>query len=163
LCQVGYEQLAREPERELARLFAFLDLENEPNAVNYGDHATQALTAGRGDPHTVHTQRRPVDTSIAKWVHELAADPEKRAVATEIAAGLDADDVKLWGFERDQLLQPLAAAALAPQTKTPKQTGKRSYLLQRRIMLALKKDIRTRPHGKVVERVRYYCNVLLRE
>ncbi|MEY4582595.1 MAG: hypothetical protein RL701_7298, partial [Pseudomonadota bacterium] len=30
LCQVGYEQLAREPERELARLFAFLDLENEP-------------------------------------------------------------------------------------------------------------------------------------
>jgi hypothetical protein len=37
------------------------------------------------------------------------------------------------------------------------------FVMQRRIMLALKKDIRQRPHGKLVERLRYYCNVLLRE
>ena len=30
-------------------------------------------------------------------------------------------------------------------------------------MLALKKDIDKRPHGKLVRRVRYYCNVLLRD
>ncbi|KPK49849.1 MAG: hypothetical protein AMJ63_15815 [Myxococcales bacterium SG8_38_1] len=38
-----------------------------------------------------------------------------------------------------------------------------NYTLQRRIMLALKKDIHTRPHGKLVKRVKYYCDVLLRE
>jgi hypothetical protein len=30
-------------------------------------------------------------------------------------------------------------------------------------MLALKKDIDTRPHGKLVRKMKYYCDVLLRE
>jgi hypothetical protein len=30
-------------------------------------------------------------------------------------------------------------------------------------MLALKKDIHKRPHGKLVKRVKYYCDVLLRD
>jgi hypothetical protein len=30
-------------------------------------------------------------------------------------------------------------------------------------MLALKKDIHERPHGAIVKRLRYYCDVLLRE
>jgi hypothetical protein len=38
-----------------------------------------------------------------------------------------------------------------------------SYTFQRRVMLALKKDIHSRPHGKLVKRVKYYCDVLLRD
>ena len=30
-------------------------------------------------------------------------------------------------------------------------------------MLALRKDIHHRPHGKLVERIKYYCDVLLRD
>jgi hypothetical protein len=30
-------------------------------------------------------------------------------------------------------------------------------------MLALKKDIHNRAHGRIVKRVKYYCDVLLRE
>jgi hypothetical protein len=30
-------------------------------------------------------------------------------------------------------------------------------------MLALKKDIEKRPHGKMLKKVKYYCDVLLRE
>src|SRR5215510_10276362 len=34
---VRYEQLVREPESELGRVFNFLDLKDEPGAVDYGD------------------------------------------------------------------------------------------------------------------------------
>ena len=51
------------------------------------------------------------------------------------------------------------AAGGAPPPKPPRN----NYTLQRRIMLALKKDIHSRPHGKLVKRVKYYCDVLLRE
>ena len=37
------------------------------------------------------------------------------------------------------------------------------YVFQRRVMLALKKDIAKRPHGRVVKKLKYYCDVLLRE
>jgi len=163
LCHVGYEQLTRQPEHELARIFAFLGLDDEPHAVNYGDHY-RATPGGRGDPISVHTHRRPVDTSIAAFARELAADPGKRALAAEICAALDADDLRAWGFDRDQVLCDASqACASEPPKRTSRAAGNRSYRLQRRIMLALKKDIRQRPHGRVVERIRYYCNVLLRE
>jgi hypothetical protein len=44
-----------------------------------------------------------------------------------------------------------------------RKTKLNSFTLQRKVMLALKKDIAQRPHGKLLKRVRYYCNVLLRE
>jgi len=51
------------------------------------------------------------------------------------------------------------AAGGGPPPKPPRN----SYTLQRRIMLSLKKDIHKRPHGKLIKRVKYYCDVLLRE
>jgi hypothetical protein len=162
LLQIGYEQLVRNPARELARVFEFLALPNEPQAVDYGRHYT-AARAGRGDPLQVDEQTRPVDTSIDKWVSELANDPKKLELASEIVAALDAADVELWGFDKSQLLAPVEAAQASGQRSAHAAPKTNNYLLQRRLMLALKKDIRMRPHGKVVEKVRYYCNVLLRE
>lgn len=158
LIQVGYEQLVSNPAQELAKLFAFLGLADEPQAVNYGQHFDSSRP-GMGDPITVHAQSRPVDSSIDKWVTELAGDPKKLELAAEIVAALDPDDVRLWGFDKPQLLAPVAQAS-GGSYKPPKANN---YIWQRRIMLALKRDIRARPHGKMLEKVRYYCNVLLRE
>jgi hypothetical protein len=110
LLQVGYEKLVRDPQPELARLFAFLDLENEPRAVEYGRHYAPARQ-GLGDPITVDENSRPVETSIDKWVTELANDPRKLELASEIVATLDAEDVQLWGFDKAQLLTPVDAAS----------------------------------------------------
>jgi hypothetical protein len=164
--QVGYEQLVREPANELAKLFEFLGLPNEPGAVDYGQHF-ESIRGGMGDPITVQAQTRPVDTSIDKWVPELLSDPEKFALAREIVASLDADDVQRWGFDKALLLSPVESARA--HGRKPGQGGEHAppkannYIWQRRIMLALKRDIRHRPHGKLLEKVRYYCNVLLRE
>jgi Sulfotransferase family len=163
---VGYEALVREPAAELARIFAFLGLPNDPQAVNYGERfeGEAHAKAGSGDPIGVGAHGRPVDSSLHKWVGELLGDANKRALAEQIAAKLDPDDVRTWGYDPDRLLEPLAAAeqaGMAPRAPgRPKLNG---FTLQRKVMLALKKDIEHRPHGKLIQRVRYYCNVLLRE
>jgi len=167
LCHVHYEQLTRQPELELRRIFAFLGLADEPDAVNYGEHFSGPVK-GRGDPLSVHTHSRPVQTSLARFYAELAGDSTKRALARDIIAGLEPEDLERWGYAQSQLLQDIDATALAaPHQAEARPRDHRqklnSYLLQRRIMLALKKNIRQRPHGRLVESIRYYCNVLLRE
>jgi hypothetical protein len=161
LHQVRYERLVREPERELAALFRFLDLPHEARAVRYGDHF-DAVSHGRGDPIGVSQHKRPVDDSLERWAAELARNPENLALARETAAALDDGDVRCWGYDKSRLLEPVDAwrgAATTPHSK--RKLSK--FLLQRRVFLALKKDIHKRPHGRLLERVRYYCNVLLRE
>jgi hypothetical protein len=162
MLQVGYEQLVRDPTNELAKLFEFLGLPNEPAAVDYGRHF-EAVRGGMGDPITVQAETRPVDTSIDKWVPELVNDPDKLALAGEIVASLDADDVRLWGFDKARLLSPVESAQATGQARAHAPPKTNNYIWRRRIMLALKRDIRQRPHGKLLEKVRYYCNVLLRE
>ena len=158
--RIGYEDLVTEPTRELASAFAFLGLPDEPEAVDYGKRFA-GETEGAGDPIGVGAHDRPVTASVEKWVAELSQDHAKLALARAIVAKLDPDDVRLWGFEHTALFAPLDRGSAEPLRYT--RTGLNGYVLQRRLMLALKKDIHQRPLGRLVERVRYYCNVLLRE
>lgn len=158
--QVGYERLVQDAAPELARMFAFLGLPDDPGAVNYGERFE--AKAGYGDPITVGQHSAPVASSVEKWADELAQDDAKLALAQDIVARLDPRDVQLWGFDKEQLLAPVEAAP-ARAHKPFKKPKMNSYVFQRKVMLALKKDIDKRPHGKLIKRVRYYCNVLLRE
>jgi len=157
LLQVAYEDLVADPESQLERVFAFLGLEHEPEAVDYG--SAGPMKKGMGDPINVDRQSRPVTESIDKWASELAHDEQKRALAQQMISHIDPVDLAAWGWTPEALWAPMEAAGGAPAPKPPRN----SYTLQRRIMLALKKDIHQRPHGKLVKRVKYYCDVLLRE
>ncbi len=157
LLHVAYEDLVMEPEPVLERIFAFLGLEHEPEAVDYG--SAGPAKKGMGDPITVDKEGRPVTGSLEKWAAELAHDADKRALAESMIASLDAPDLATWQWPPEALWAPVEAAGGTPPPKPPRN----NYTLQRRIMLALKKDIHTRPHGKLVKRVKYYCDVLLRE
>ena len=128
-----------------------------------GGDLPQEAKKGMGDPITVGEQKRPVSTSIDKWVAELIEDPDKLQLAEDIVGKLDADDVKLWGYDKAELFAPLEAAQAEGRELQYRKPKVNNYVLQRKIMLALKKDIDRRPHGKLLRRVRYYCNVLLRE
>jgi hypothetical protein len=158
LLQVGYEALVRQPETELERIFSFLGLPHQPEAVNYGKRFE--AEAGMGDPIGVKKHDRPTTASLDKWVPELLADPEKLALAREITARLSDADLETWGYPRATLFAPLEGASAA---KLPKPPLFNKYVFQRRVMLALKKDIEKRPHGRMVKRLKYYCDVLLRE
>jgi hypothetical protein len=158
ILQVGYEALVQTPEAELERVFAFLGLPHQPEAVNYGKRFE--AEAGMGDPIGVKKHDRPTTASLDKWVPELLGDPDKLALAREITARLSDADLETWGYPRAGLFAPLAGASAA---KLPKPPLFNRYVFQRRVMLALKKDIDKRPHGRVVKRLKYYCDVLLRE
>lgn len=158
LLQVVYEQLVRAPEAELARIFSFLELEDQPDAVNYGKRFEGQ--EGMGDPIGVKKHKRPSTESVDKWVSELLASPVKRKFARELIERLDEADLETWGYPKDRLFAPLSNG---PGGKQPRPPLFNKYVLQRRVMLALKKNIATRPHGRVLKRVKYYCDVLLRE
>jgi hypothetical protein len=163
---VGYERLVRDPAPQLAGIFAFLGLPDQPEAVNYGARFAGDAPrgkAGSGDPIGVGAHDRPVDTSIEKWVSELQHDRRKLRLAQQIVAKLSPDDVRAWGYDPRALLAPLDSAQPNGNARSHRKPGLNSFMLQRKVMLALKKDIERRPHGKLLQRVRYYCNVLLRE
>jgi len=158
LCHVRYEQLVANPEQELERIFAYLGLPNEPEAVNYGERF-EARKSGPGDPITVQKQGRPVTGSVHKWASEVAADPSKGELAVKMVKALSDADLEAWGYPREEVFAPLQEAS---GRKPPKRI-RNSYTMQRRIMLALRKDIHRRPHGALVRKLRYYCDVLLRD
>jgi hypothetical protein len=161
LLKLGYEQLVANPKEELSRAFEFLGLATDPRSIELSADYAAAQQNVEGSS-AEQTSLRLGGTVHDKWVAELEADPLKRELAEEIVAALDPHDVSLWGFEKSQLLSPLNAEQLDPTNarKKPKLVGQ---VVQRRIALAFKRDIRQRPHGKLLERVRHYCNVLLRE
>ncbi|MET0339550.1 MAG: sulfotransferase [Polyangiales bacterium] len=157
LLQVDYETLVGAPEAELARIFAFLELDDEPDAVNYGDRFD--AKPGMGDPIGVQQHSRPTTQSREKWVAELLESEDKRALAEQIVARLDACDLASWGYPKDRLFAPLENGKAGPAPRPPLFN---KYVLQRRVMLAMKKDIDKRVHGRVLKKVKYYCDVLLR-
>lgn len=157
LLHVAYEDLVMDPAVQLERIFAFLGLENDPDAVEYGKAAPPK--SGMGDPITVDREDRPVADKLDKWAAELANDANKRALAEEMIARIDPVDLDAWQWPSNALWAPIEMAGGAPPPKPPRN----SYTFQRRLMLALKKDIHSRPHGRLVKRVKYYCDVLLRD
>lgn len=160
LIHVSYEDLVAHPEKNLRNIFEFLGLEHQPQAVNYGDHFQSK--AGPGDPISVSQHSRPVETSVHTWAAELNADADTLALARHIIDALDPSDLMTWGYPKDHIFDPLAAHKGHALTKS-KPPLFNSHTLQRRIFLALRKDIHNRPLGKVVKKVRYYCDVLLRD
>lgn len=157
LAHVAYETLVAEPEREMARVFSYMGVQNEPEAVDYGTRFSGKK--GPGDPITVSQHSRPVTDSLHKWAAELAKDEKKRELAERMIDRIGPEDLVTWGWPRETIFDAL--------TKThgtaPPKPIVNAYTLQRKVMLALKKDIHQRPHGALVKKVRYYCDVLLRE
>jgi hypothetical protein len=157
LLHVTYEDLVTQPSEQLERVFAFLGVENDPDAVEYGKAAP--AKRGLGDPINVNREARPVADKIDNWAAELAHDAEKRELAEQMIEGIDPADLEAWQWPSEALWSPIEDAGGAPAPKP----ARNSYTFQRRVMLALKRDIHSRPHGKLVKRVKYYCDVLLRD
>ncbi|MCA9575126.1 MAG: sulfotransferase [Sandaracinaceae bacterium] len=157
LFHARYEDLVKQPALSLERMFAYCGLPHEEGAEEYGKGPE--MKKGMGDPIGVGQHDRAVTSSIGKWTQELRGDAKKLELARRMLDRCDPADLAEWGFDEASLWAPYEQET---GTQAPKRTLN-SYTFQRRVMLALKKDIDTRPHGKLVRRVKYYCDVLLRE
>jgi hypothetical protein len=159
---VRYEDLVQKPEAELARIFGFLGLEDEPGAVNYGAH--DHIKKSFGDPN-VEQHSRPTTESLDKWADDLAADPKKLEFARNVASGLSPEDLKTWGYDPARLFDDVERVQATGQAGQ-KEKGLpklNAYRIQRKVLLKLRKNIHQNQLGKLVQGVRYYCDVLLRD
>jgi hypothetical protein len=161
LVHVRYEELVRAPEPELGRVCAFLDLAFEPGMVDYGESADDARPAARGlgDPLGVDRQTRPTTRSVARWAREMGEHPGRVEQARAILEQLLDEDLDTWGYPRPGILEELDAVVPAPPSR---RRGWNRYSLERRLLVRLRRNIHTNALGRLVRRVRFACDVLLR-
>jgi hypothetical protein len=156
---IRYEDLVKEPEARMAEMFAFLGLPNEEGAVDYGKH--EHVVKSYGDPKASQ-ESRPTTKSVSAWAVDLANDEHKLEVARRAVDQLDPADVEIWGYDKERLFDKVAEAK-GQEPKKDKKWKWNSYRMKRKIFMSLRKDIHDSARGRFLKKVKYYCDVLLRE
>ena len=159
LVWVKYEALVREPEAEFRRVCDHLGVPFEERAIAYGESGEDFK--GLGDPTGVARHSRPVTGSVSKWAATIAADPVTLARVTAVLDELDPADLETLGYPRATILAQLEAAKGAPLPTTAK--GPLRYRLERRVLVALRRNIHQNALGRAAKRLRFALDVLLRE
>jgi hypothetical protein len=159
---IHYEDLVSDPENQMEGLCGYLGIPFEPGMVNYGDQTDGAKTAARGlgDPMTVGKESRPTTASLAKWASDLTGRPDKVAQCRDILGALLDQDLETWGFSRTQISAELDAIDLGG--KPAKRPGATRHTLERKLLVALRRNIHHNALGKLVKQIRNVCDVLLR-
>jgi hypothetical protein len=158
---VRYEELVQDPETEMAKLCAFAGLPFEPEMIDYGKRGgAQESARGLGDPMTVAKQSRPTTQSLSKWTEELSGEPGKIEQYRQILAALSDEDLETWGYARKDIAADLAAIDPAGARK-PRAALSR-YRLERLVVTRLRRNIHQNALGRLVRRIRFACDVLMR-
>ena len=157
---VVYERMVADPDRILSEIFAFLGLDHEPQAVNYGEFEQTAK--GLGDPIGVAKHTRPTTESLEKWAQEIAAEPARLQLCKEIIARLDPEDLAAWGHPIETLWEPLDRAGAAGAKPVKKRLDR--YRLERKAIVKARGLVqRSGAVRKLLTRMRLAADVLLRE
>jgi hypothetical protein len=159
LVHVRYEELVRDPETHFRRVCEHLGIPFEAGAIAYGE--TGEAPKGLGDPTGVARHSRPVTTSVSKWAAEIAADPEVLGLVSRVVDALDPADLETLGYPRAKIVAQLEEAAGKPVPV--KREAPTRYALERRLLVALRRNIHRNRLGRVLKRVRFALDVLLRE
>jgi hypothetical protein len=138
----------------------------EPDMIDYGKprgpdgEGAKQSARGLGDPMTVARQTRPTTASLGKWAQELRGAPEKIAQYQRILAALGDEDLATWGYTRREI--ELELAAIDPEGPRPGRAALTRYSLERKLVTRLRRNIHHNALGRLVRRVRFACDVLLR-
>jgi len=162
LCHVRYEDLVSRPADEMQRICAFAGLEYEPGMVEYGggDEGRSPAARGLGDPITVAREKRPTTRSVERWAQDMAGDPGKVEQAERILASLTDEDLETWGYARADLAASLAAVDTGATRR--KSGALTRHRIERKLLVFLRRNIHRNAFGRLVRRIRFACDVLLR-
>ena len=156
---VRYEELVRDPETHFRRLCEHLGIPFEPAAIAYGEHGDGFQ--GLGDPTGVARHTRPVTSSVSRWAAEIAGDDGTLALVSRLIDELDPADLATLGHPREEIVAELAAARGAPVPVKAKPPLR--YALERRLLVALRRNIHQNLLGRGLKRLRFALDVVLRE
>ena len=154
--QVRYEDLVQSPAQEMRRVFDYLGLDFEEGVIEYGRHPH--ISKSFGDPISINKYDQPGPHSLYTWAQDLLARPEALDLARQIVEPMAAGDLEAWGYPKSEIFSRLTVAAAVRSRFSPFH----SYRFKKRVLLALRKNIHQNALGRLVKRIRYYCDVLLR-
>lgn len=159
LIHLHYENLVQTPQEEMNKVLNFLDLPFEESVVEYGmkDHDNKGL----GDPVAVQRHSRPTTKSLAKWVGELLHDNVKLNIVKKIIDSINPEDLKICGYPYKEIFHPLESAT-GEEAKKPPKPPFDGFQLQRKTLLILRRNIHHNTFGKIIKKIRFCCDVLLR-
>lgn len=104
---VRYERLTAEPETEMRRVCADIDLPYDPSMIEYGKSEAGRAAFHFGDPEFVYQQTRPVAARASRWREALRANPIWAAWAACYLRELGPELVAEMGYSFDELAQEL--------------------------------------------------------
>ena len=158
LVHTQYEKVVTNPEKEIRQILDFLDLPFEKNTVEYGLQAYNEK--GLGDPVSVNRHTRPMTDSLNKWAVELASDKCKLDLCRKIISMLSDEDLSLWGYDPGSIFEPVYSCQnKISEIKKPPFDG---FQLQRKVLLFLRRNIHKNTLGKIIKKIRFFCDILLR-
>lgn len=158
MIHVRYEDLVADPERHAHAIAAHLELPFEPALVDYGQAGQAAAARGLGDPVQAARAGRPTTDSLDKWKAALATDAGRLAAARAALDRTLDPDLAAWGYSRAELAVDLGGIAPRP---APRRKLDR-HALERRVLVRLRRNIHHNALGRLVRRIRFACDVLLR-
>jgi len=150
---VKYEELVKDPAMHFRRVC-------EHVGIPFDGEQSESFK-GLGDPIGVHQHSRPVTSSVSKWAAEIANKPDVLELVSRVLDELDPADLETLGYPREKIVAQLEAAKGAPvpvRAKAPLR-----YTLERRVLVALRRNIHQNLLGKVLQRARFALDVVLRE
>jgi hypothetical protein len=156
LLHISYEDIATHPEKTLQLISTFLDIPFQPEALEY---KRANVAQGLGDPIGVQKHDRPVTSSIDKWASELLVEQDKFEVVAKQLALVSEADLQTWGGPSN-IWEALEKADSGTYKKRKREWSR--YKITRRVLVWLRKDIHQKPLGKLVSKIRFFCDVLLR-
>jgi hypothetical protein len=158
---VVYEQMVSDPATHLAKMFEFIGVANEPDAVNYGK--SEPVAKGLGDPIGVKKHSKPSTESLEKWAGEIASRPERLQLCRDIVARLAPEDLATWGHPLDdEFWAPLERAAGRAIKPASKKWDR--YRLERAAIVRGRSLAQNSPLlRKLLSTIRLGADVLLRE
>ncbi|MEE8408045.1 MAG: sulfotransferase [Myxococcota bacterium] len=154
--RVRYEDLVQDPESEMRRVLAHLELDYEQGCVDYGKQ--KHITKSYGDPKSVEKHQRPVTDSKETWAGDLLANADNLKLARRIIDELQPDHLEAWGYAKAEIFSALQGR----EAMSTELSAFDTYRFKRRVLIGLRKNIHQNAFGAAVKRVRYYCDVLLR-
>src|SRR5262252_6774849 len=152
---VRYEDLVKEPEAQFRRVCDHLGVSFEERAISYGESGE--AFKGLGDPTGVARHTRPVTSSVSKWAAEIASDEDRLRLVSRLVDELDPADLETLGYPRAEIVAQLEAARGAPVPI--KRAAPTRYALERRLLVALRRNIHRNRLGRLLKRVRFALDV----
>ncbi|MFN7952780.1 MAG: sulfotransferase [bacterium] len=159
---VRYEDLVADPEARMREIFEFLGVPFEADAIEYGKH--ERVQKGLGDPTGVGKHTRPNTESIEKWARQLAGDEAHYRFVRGLTDRLDPADLATWGFDKRTLYAAIDEGRVPGMAPRKKKLGDKldRHTLERWLLLVLRRNIHRNAFGRLVTKVRFVCDVLLR-